>query len=338
MDSGSCKSTSEKAEQAPAQSSLAKKMLKSVRKYLPRHAKSDVEKVYKLGKELGSGNFAVVKLAQRRDNGDKYAIKIINKALCVGKEDMIETELAVLKKAKHEHIVGMLEYFDTPDKLYLVLDYVGGGELFDRIVDEGNFTEADASRITRQMTEAIQYLHENNIVHRDLKPENLLFKDKKGTADIMVTDFGLAKLIDDETALKTACGTPNYVAPEILMQRGYGKQVDVWSLGVILYILLCGYPPFYDESDAVLFEMIMKGKFEFDERYWGEISKDAKNLITNMLQVDPIKRYDTYQVLSHPWITGQAKMSTVNLSKSISMNLKKQGLAGSTKSVKDEDQ
>jgi len=173
------------------------------------------------------------------------------------------------------------------------------------------------------MTEAIQYLHESGIVHRDLKPENVLFRDRDNTDNVMVTDFGLAKIIDDETVLKTACGTPNYVAPEILLQKGYGRQVDVWSLGVILFILLCGYPPFYDESDPKLFELILKGKFSFDERFWGGISASAKNLITNMLQVDPVKRYDTYQVLSHSWITGVADVPTVNLSKSISMNMKK---------------
>jgi len=292
-------------------------------KYVARHAKTDVEKKYKLGKELGTGNFAVVKLGTKRSCGTKYAIKIIDKALCAGKDDMIEMELAVLKQASHAHIVGMHEHFDTPSHLYLVLDYVDGGELFDRIVDEGNFTEQDASRITKQMTEAIQYLHDRKIVHRDLKPENLLFASRENTDRILVTDFGLAKLIDDQTTLMTACGTPNYVAPEILLQKGYGKEVDVWSLGVILYILLCGYPPFYDESDAVLFEMIMKGKFDFDARYWGDVSKEAKSLIRNMLIVDPARRLTTQQVLSHPWITGITDLPNVNLSKSISTNLKK---------------
>lgn len=185
------------------------------------------------------------------------------------------------------------------------------------------------------MTEAIQYLHDHDVVHRDLKPENLLFRDRSPTSDILVTDFGLAKLLDDQIVLKTACGTPNYVAPEILMQRGYGKQVDIWSLGVILFILLCGYPPFYNESDAVLFELIMKGCFKFDERYWSEVSKEAKHLISNMLVVDPVKRYDTYQILAHPWITGKANIPTVNLSKSISMNLKKTGISQSKNNAED---
>ena len=224
----------------------------------------------------------------------------------------------------------MEEYFDTEKHLYLVLDYVEGGELFDRIVDAGSFTEADASRITRQMVEAIQYLHESNIVHRDLKPENLLFKARDNVDEITVTDFGLAKIANDAASLKTACGTPNYVAPEILFQRGYGKEVDVWSLGVILFILLCGYPPFYDESDSALFELIMKGRFEFDERYWSEISAEAKDLISKMLIVDPKVRLSTQQVLAHPWITGVAAGRSVNLSKSISMNLKsRMGVSGS---------
>eukprot|EP00043_Microstomoeca_roanoka_P013660 m.134043 g.134043 ORF g.134043 m.134043 type:complete len:479 (-) comp15814_c1_seq1:495-1931(-) len=316
-------------DHAKESTSAFKRMVNGVKRMTARHAKSDVERAYKFGQELGTGNFAVVRLVEQRATKQKYACKVINKALCSGKEDMIETEINVLKKVKHKYIVGMHECFDTQDKLYLVLDYVSGGELFDRIVEEGNFTEADASRITKQMTEAIQYLHEQGIVHRDLKPENLLFRDRSATSDILVTDFGLAKLLNDNVALKTACGTPNYVAPEILMQRGYGKQVDVWSLGVILFILLCGYPPFYDESDAVLFELIMKGRFDFDERYWKDISKEAKHLISNMLVVDPVKRYDTYQVLEHPWITGKAHIPTVNLSKSISMNLKKVGLSQS---------
>lgn len=157
----------------------------------------------------------------------------------------------------------------------------------------------------------------------------MLFRDRSEKSDILVTDFGLAKLLNDNVALKTACGTPNYVAPEILMQRGYGKMCDLWSIGVILFIILCGYPPFYDESDAVLFELIMKGRFDFDPRYWKDISSDAKDLIRNMLQVDPVKRYDTYQVLEHPWISGKTKHSTVNLSKSVSMNLKKSGITQS---------
>eukprot|EP00730_Choanoeca_flexa_P015092 TRINITY_DN6842_c0_g1_i2.p1 TRINITY_DN6842_c0_g1~~TRINITY_DN6842_c0_g1_i2.p1 ORF type:complete len:358 (+),score=111.52 TRINITY_DN6842_c0_g1_i2:224-1297(+) len=317
-------------EAASGTPSMMKKMLKRI---TGRHSKSDVERAYKFGAELGTGNFAVVRLAEQRSTRKKFACKIINKALCSGKEDMIETEVNVLKQIRHPYIVGMEECFDTPDKLYLILDYVSGGELFDRIVEEGNFTEADASRITKQMTEAIQYLHSKGIVHRDLKPENLLFRDRSEKSDILVTDFGLAKLLNDNVALKTACGTPNYVAPEILMQRGYGKMCDLWSIGVISFIMLCGYPPFYDESDAVLFEMIMKGRFSFDERYWKDVTSDAKDLIRNMLQVDPVKRYDTYQVLEHPWVSGKAKLPTLNLSKSVSMNLKKSGLSHSKTQV-----
>ncbi len=203
--------------------SMVKKMFRGVKRITARHAKSDVERAYKFGAELGTGNFAVVRLAEHRQAKTKWAVKIINKALCAGKEDMIETEVSVLRRIRHKYIVGMEECFDTPEKLYLILDYVSGGELFDRIVEESNFTEKTASRITKQMTEAIQYLHSKGIVrsvhaagqggercwysvkgslccaapqvHRDLKPENLLFRDRTPQSDILVTDFGLAKLV-----------------------------------------------------------------------------------------------------------------------------------------------
>ncbi|KJE94315.1 calcium/calmodulin-dependent protein kinase I [Capsaspora owczarzaki ATCC 30864] len=292
-----------------------------LKKYVPRHNKLDVEKHYKIGKELGSGNFAVVKAAVKRDTNQKVAIKMIDKKLCEGKEDMIETEVAILRQVQHPNIVGMIEEFDTPEKLYLVLELVEGGELFDRIVDHGSFTEQDASRLIRQITAAVKYLHERDIVHRDLKPENLLFRTPDHDSDIMITDFGLSKLINENLALETACGTPNYVAPEILLQKGYGKPVDIWSIGVITFILLCGYPPFYDESDALLFQKIMKGKFAYDPSYWSTISDSAKDVISSMLIVDPNRRLTADQVLAHPWVSGKTARD-VNLSDSISQNLK----------------
>eukprot|EP01135_Chromosphaera_perkinsii_P000143 Nk52_evm39s32 gene=Nk52_evmTU39s32 len=281
------------------------KALKKLGKYMPKHKKDDVEQKYKIGKELGSGNFAVVKVATHKESGGKYAVKIIDKKLCAGKEEMIETEVDILRRVEHKNIVCMKEMFDTPEKLYLVLELVEGGELFDRIVEEGSFTERDASRIMKQMVEAIRYLHEKEIVHRDLKPENLLFRTSEPNADIMLADFGLSKLVSDNIALSTACGTPNYVAPEILRQQGYGKPVDIWSLGVICYILLCGYPPFHDDNDAVLFQKIMKGDYEFNPQYWGSISDSAKDLIKKMLVVDPSQRLDADKCLEHPWISGK---------------------------------
>lgn len=272
--------------------------------YKPRHAKSDVEKKYKIGEELGQGNFAVVKKCVDRKTNKTYAVKIIDKALCEGKEEMIETEVSLLRSVNHQNIVGLVEEFDTPTKLYLVLQYVSGGELFERIVDKGSYTEKDASRIVREMTEAVAYLHEKNIVHRDLKPENLLFATPEEDSEILVADFGLSKLVSDSSVLSTACGTPNYVAPEILRQAGYSKPVDVWSLGIITYILLCGYPPFYDDNDTKLFQLIMKGKFEFQSPYWDDVSESAKDLIKKMLIVNPANRLTAADVLKHPWTKG----------------------------------
>jgi calcium/calmodulin-dependent protein kinase I len=279
-------------------------------KYKPRHTKTEFEKRYKVGKLLGTGNFAEVKLATKRDTNKRVAVKIIDKTRVEGKEGMLESELNIMKKAQHPNIVGLLDDFDTVDKLYLVLELVEGGELFDRIVNKGSFTERDASRITRQMSSAVGYLHSLDIVHRDLKPENLLFRTEDPDSDIMVADFGLSKLINDDMALETACGTPNYVAPEILEQKGYGKAVDMWSVGIITYIMLCGYPPFHHDNDTVLFKKIMSGVFQFDQAYWSAVSDSAKDLISKLLVVDPKKRLTAEQVLEHPWVSGKTAADT----------------------------
>ncbi|PIK45486.1 Calcium/calmodulin-dependent protein kinase type 1D [Apostichopus japonicus] len=152
---------------------------------------------------------------------------------------------------------------------------VSGGELFDRIVDKGSYTEKDASDLIRQVLEATAYVHDKGIVHRDLKPENLLFYCKDENSKIMISDFGLSKM-EGSGDMSTACGTPGYVAPEVLAQKPYGKAVDVWSLGVISYILLCGYPPFYDENDSKLFEQILNADYEFDSPFWDEISDSER--------------------------------------------------------------
>jgi len=194
--------------------------------------------------------------------------------------------------------------------LYIVTEIVSGGELFDRIVSKGSYTEKDAADLVVKFLEAIEYLHEKGIVHRDLKPENLLLKSKDNDSDVKLADFGLSKIVGQEVLMQTACGTPGYVAPEVLRQKGYGKAVDMWSVGVITYILLCGYPPFYDEDQATLFETIIRGKFEFHAEYWKDISSSAKDLIRKMLTVDPKKRLDAKQALKHPWVAGEEAPDT----------------------------
>uniref|UniRef100_A0A023GH21 Putative ca2+/calmodulin-dependent protein n=1 Tax=Amblyomma triste TaxID=251400 RepID=A0A023GH21_AMBTT len=201
------------------------------------------------------------------------------------------------------------------------MELVTGVNVFDRIVEKGSYTEKDASDLIRQILEAVDYMHSQGVVHRDLKPENLLYYCPDEDSKIMISDFGLSKM-EDSGIMATACGTPGYVAPEVLAQKPYGKAVDVWSIGVIAYILLCGYPPFYDESDANLFAQILKGEFEFDPPYWDEISDSAKDFIRHLICVDVERRYTCKQALAHPWISGNTA-SDKNIHGSVSEQLKK---------------
>ncbi|KAJ3413157.1 hypothetical protein HDV05_008360 [Chytridiales sp. JEL 0842] len=257
---------------------------------------------YELGDTLGSGAFSEVKRATERATGNKYAIKIIDKAKCKGKESMIETEVNILVKVRHENIIQLYEMFEIDNKIYLVMELVTGGELFDDIVSRGKYTEVDAAKIVHKMLLAIDYLHSLGIAHRDLKPENLLLSHKGADAKIMISDFGLSKIFDEDEVMKTACGTPGYVAPEVLRKKGYGREVDLWSLGVITYILLCGYPPFYDQNNVALFKQIMSGKYEFDRPWWDNISEKAKDFIRHLLVLDPAQRYTARMALNHPYI------------------------------------
>ncbi|KPU74971.1 uncharacterized protein Dana_GF22801, isoform B [Drosophila ananassae] len=281
-----------------------------------------IEEKYNLHGLLGTGAFSEVRLAESKDTpGVHYAVKIIDKKALKGKEESLENEIRVLRRLTHPNIVQLLETFEDKLKVYLVMELVTGGELFDRIVEKGSYTEKDASHLVRQILEAVDYMHEQGVVHRDLKPENLLYYSPDDDSKIMISDFGLSKM-EDSGIMATACGTPGYVAPEVLAQKPYGKAVDVWSIGVISYILLCGYPPFYDENDANLFAQILKGEFEFDSPYWDEISESAKNFIKNLMCVAVDSRYTCKQALGHPWISGN-EASSKNIHGTVSEQLKK---------------
>ncbi|XP_064537539.1 calcium/calmodulin-dependent protein kinase type 1 isoform X2 [Drosophila montana] len=281
-----------------------------------------IEEKYNLHGLLGTGAFSEVRLAESKDTpGDHFAVKIIDKKALKGKEESLENEIRVLRRLTHPNIVQLLETYEDKAKVYLVMELVTGGELFDRIVEKGSYTEKDASHLIRQILEAVDYMHEQGVVHRDLKPENLLYYSPDDDSKIMISDFGLSKM-EDSGIMATACGTPGYVAPEVLAQKPYGKAVDVWSIGVISYILLCGYPPFYDENDANLFAQILKGEFEFDSPYWDEISESAKHFIKNLMCVTVEKRYTCKQALSHPWISGN-EASSKNIHGTVSEQLKK---------------
>jgi len=181
---------------------------------------------------------------------------------------------------------------------------VTGGELFDKIVEQGSYTERDAAILVSKMVSAIEYLHSLGIVHRDLKPENLLLKDENSLTEVKIADFGLSKIVGTSSMARmmTACGTPSYVAPEVLLTIGYDKEVDLWSIGVITYILLCGFPPFYNETLHKLFEEIMQAQYDFPEEYWAHISDEAKDFVSKLLVANPMKRMTASQALKHPWL------------------------------------
>jgi len=265
---------------------------------------SAIQDIYELKNEIGKGAFSVVFLAQNKKTGEKVAVKTIDKkaASTVQDQNRLKTEVEILKKIKHPNIVCLKEMYETPEKLYLVMELVTGGELFDKIVEKGQYSEKDASVIVKNLLSAVEYLHQNNIAHRDLKPENLLLRGGQVDTDVMLSDFGLSKIVGVESMMETACGTPYYVAPEVLSASGYDKEVDLWSVGVITYLLLCGFPPFYGESLPEVFEQIMKAEFDFPEPYWNDISKEAKDLIQKLLVVDAKKRLTATQALKHAWI------------------------------------
>ncbi|KAM6927802.1 calcium/calmodulin-dependent protein kinase IGa [Xenentodon cancila] len=264
---------------------------------------SNIKDVFDFKAKMGSGSFSEVFMVREKKTGQLYALKCLKKKhLC---HSNLENEINVLRRIKHENVVGLEDFYESRTHYYLVMQLVSGGELFDRILDKGVYTEKDASKVIKQVLQAVSYLHENSIVHRDLKPENLLYYNADENAKIMVSDFGLSKTLE-HGVMSTACGTPGYVAPEVLAQKPYSKAVDCWSIGVITYILLSGYPPFFDENETRLFSKIMRAEYAFHSPFWDDISDSAKDFIRSMMEKSPTKRFTTEQALSHPWIAGDA--------------------------------
>jgi len=260
---------------------------------------------YKLGKELGTGAFSVVKEGTNKETGNKFAVKVITKAKLTEEDDSaFKDEIAVLHELRHENIIRCYDVFDEPKHYYMVTEMMVGGELFDRIVQKSYYNEKEARDVCVILFKAIQYCHQRKVAHRDLKPENLLLQSEDNDSEIKIADFGFAKKCPQPKMLATQCGTPGYVAPEILENALYDTQADMWSLGVITYILLGGYPPFMEQKQRDLFRKIRKGEYQFHEEYWGPVSKDAKNLIRELLTVDPNKRLTADQALKNKWITG----------------------------------
>ncbi|KAL6425910.1 hypothetical protein ACFW04_008906 [Cataglyphis niger] len=258
---------------------------------------------YTVGHVIGDGNFAVVRHCIHKSTGAEYAMKIVDKYKCQGKETMLASEVAILRQVCHPNIISLIAEQETTDQLFLVMELVKGGDLFDAIAAATKFSEAEASVMIGHLTSALAYLHSHHIVHRDVKPENLLVEmDGSHVRCLKLGDFGLAQVVREP--LYTVCGTPTYVAPEILAETGYGLKIDVWAAGVILYILLCGFPPFVsvENEQEELFERILSGQYEFTSPYWDTVSDSAKQLISNMLQAQPELRFSAEDVLDHPWL------------------------------------
>lgn len=191
-----------------------------------------------------------------------------------------------MNQLDHPNVVRLLEIYDEEDSICLVMELMQGGELFDRIVEKESYSEKMASETLKPIVDAIRYCHELGIVHRDLKPENLLYESEDEHAVIKISDFGLARFVEGDFAT-TACGTPGYIAPEVIEGKGYGQEVDYWSIGIILYVMLCGFPPFYNENNQALFQSILDVQYEFPSPYWDNISEPAKDLIRKLLVKDP---------------------------------------------------
>lgn len=268
---------------------------------------------YILSKQLGRGACGVVKLAFEKETCQKVAIKIIEKktfsmggTMMKNMDKAVMEEVKILKSLNHPCIIKIEDVYETNEKLFIVLELVEGGELFDRVVSRGRFQETTAKVIFYQILLACKYLHDNKISHRDLKPENILLVSDQTETLVKVTDFGLSKFVGEVSFMKTQCGTPTYLAPEIVAGGGisrYGRAVDCWSLGVILYICLGGYPPFSDEIKVMpLNEQIKRGYYSFPDKYWAGVSSDGKDLIKRLLTVDPQRRLTTTKALQHPWL------------------------------------
>jgi calcium/calmodulin-dependent protein kinase I len=268
------------------------------------HTKKTIKEEYDFGEELGRGGFSVVVKAVKKDTKEVYAVKIIEKNQSDEELQLLQREIDILKKLTHPNIISLKEVYDEKETIYLVMELVLGGELFDQIVSRGTYSESDAANIVRQILDAVSYMHDNGIAHRDLKPENLLCSgDEQNT--IKVTDFGLSK--DFSTAsLRTSCGTPDYVAPEVLKGQPYDNTVDIWSIGVITYILLCGFPPFYGNTDQQIFEKILRVEYDFPSPDWDHISVEAKQFIKCILVPEPSKRPSAVEAMEKDWIKSKA--------------------------------
>ncbi|XP_054098013.1 serine/threonine-protein kinase 33 isoform X3 [Callithrix jacchus] len=274
--------------------------------------------IYTFGRILGKGSFGMVIEAADKETETKWAIKKVNKEKAGSSAvKLLEREVNILKSVKHEHIIHLEQVFETPKKMYLVMELCEDGELKKILDRKGHFSENETRWIIQSLASAIAYLHNNDIAHRDLKLENILVKssliddNNEINLNIKVTDFGLAvkKQSRREAMLQATCGTPIYMAPEVINAHDYSQQCDIWSIGVIMYMLLCGEPPFLASSEEKLFELIRKGELHFENPVWNFISDCAKRVLKQLMKVDPAHRITAKELLDNQWLTGNTLSS-----------------------------
>ncbi|XP_071730905.1 calcium-dependent protein kinase 2 isoform X2 [Rutidosis leptorrhynchoides] len=309
--SGSSSSTAKSGRPSPIGTVLGRPM-------------EDIRNMYTIGKELGRGQFGVTHLCTCKQSGEQFACKTIAKRKLVNKEDMedVRREVQIMHHLSGQaNIVDLKGAFEDKHSVHLVMELCAGGELFDRIIAKGYYTERGAASLLRTIVQIVHTCHSMGVIHRDLKPENFLLLNTDEDAPLKATDFGLSVFYKQGEVFSDIVGSAYYIAPEVL-KRKYGPEVDIWSIGVMLYILLCGVPPFWAESEHGIFNAILRGYVDFTSDPWPTISPQAKDLVRKMLNSDPKQRMTAHQVLAHPWIKEDGEAPDTPLDNAVMSRLK----------------
>uniref|UniRef100_K3X2D0 Protein kinase domain-containing protein n=1 Tax=Globisporangium ultimum (strain ATCC 200006 / CBS 805.95 / DAOM BR144) TaxID=431595 RepID=K3X2D0_GLOUD len=302
---------------------------KAIKVQTPAYSEGGLEGKYAMIEQIGHGSTSIVYRCQDKRKGGLYACKIIDRRLIETKRNELlqqfQVEIQVLQSMNHPNIIHIEDVYLSDTKICMVTEYMDGGELFDYIVEKGTLSEVEASTFVRKITSAVAYMHACGVIHRDLKPENLMLTSRSPHAEVKIIDFGLAKLLDPDDTTESFLGTRGYLAPEMLQRKAYTMGVDIWALGVIVYILLCGCLPFNDDGARILNENAARAKFGLRFPRWASgLSESAKDLLRHLLEVDASKRYTAEQALAHPWVTGQQTPNKFLRSPNYLANIKKE--------------
>ncbi|KAK5841178.1 calcium-dependent protein kinase 24 [Gossypium arboreum] len=311
----------------------SKSLRTSNNKVLKNPLEENILHKYEIGNELGRGEFGITYQCFELETGEAYACKKISKAKLKTDIDIedVQREVEILRHLpKHPNLVSYKDAFEDDEAVYLVMELCRGGELFDRIVAKGHYTERAAAKVIKTILEIVKVCHEHGVIHRDLKPENFLLADESETAPIKVIDFGLSIFYEPGERFSDIVGSPYYMAPEVL-RRNYGKEIDIWSTGVILYILLCGVPPFWADTEEGIARAIIRGVIDFERDPWPKVSAEVKDLVRSMLDPNPYTRISLQEVLEHPWIQNLQNAPNFNLGENVGARIKQFSLMGKFK-------